>query len=285
MFGNSYSYLFKGIIMAILTFIVEYIVCTYITNTIFLTLLVIITLVITNHIMLEISLRYKVCFMLSIILLILWSCLLYLLKTNGDIGMLHYSWELWMITALNWLIPYIYCFIRQYLDRGPRFPDYNKFFVAMTIIFLIPFTIIFIYLNYVNPRFFLVYHPKEYSYIPFYTTATYIENILNHTIKLSSFSIYLCLYTLLFLPLGYHLRLLAKSFSLSTRFLLFVVICAGAEIIKIPILDTFNIDNIFYSFIGILLGAGLFSFVDYKHYQKKDREYLYKSSFNFTYRY
>ena len=282
---NTYPYLFKGVMMAIVTFLIEYLVFAFVSNSILLILLVIAALTITNHILLETTLRYRACLMHTIILLVLWGFLSYLLMGSGEIGKLHYSWLVWLTVALNWLVPYIYCFFRQYLDRGPRFPDYNRFFIGITIVFFIPFTVCFIYLNYINPNFFTIYHPKEYSYIPFYTTASYVENIFKKNIEVSSFSIYIALYTLLFLPLGYHVRLLSRDFSMSIRFVFFMLLCTVAEVVKIPILDAFNVDNILYSFLGMLIGGGLFAYVDFKHYQKKDTEYLYKSSFNFTYRY
>ncbi len=282
---TTYPYLLKGVMMAILTFIVEYLLFSFVSNTILLILLVVITLLIANHILLEITLRYKACLMLTSILLVLWGGLTYMLMINKDIGGLHYSWLYWLTTSMNFIVPYIYCFIRQYMDRGPRFPDYNKFFIGITIVFFIPFTFVFIYLNYINPNFFTIYQPKEFSYIPFYTTAVYIENILNHTINSSTFFVYIGLYTLPFLPLGYHGRLLTRDFTFIIRILFFVVICAITEVIKIPILNTFNMDNILYSIIGMLIGGGLFAYVDYKHYEKKDVEYLHKSSFTFTYRY
>ncbi len=271
--------------MAILTFIVEYLLFSFVSNTILLTLLVFITLLIANHMLLEITLRYKACLMLTSLLLVLWGGMTYMLMINKDIGGLHYSWLYWLTTLLNFIVPYVYSFIRQYMDRGPRFPDYNKFFIGMTIIFFIPFTVIFVYLNYINPNFFTIYQPKDYTFIPFYTTAVYIENILNHTIKGSTFFVYIGLYTLLFLPLGYHARLITRDFTFTIRTLVFIVICAITEVIKIPFLSTFNMDNILYSIIGMLIGGGLFAYVDFKHYEKKDVSYLHKPSFNFTYRY
>lgn len=282
---NTYPYLLKGVMMAILTFALEYLLFSLVDNTMLLILLVIITLLITNHILLEVTLRYKACFMQTIILLILSSGLSFYLMINGNIGSLHYSWLYWLTTALSWLVPFIYCFFRQYMDRGPRFPDYNKFFVGMSITFFIPFTAIFIYLNYINPDYFIIHQPKGYSYIPFYTTSAFIENIISDNITISTLSTYIAQYILLFLPLGYYIRLLTRDFSLIIRIICFIILCGGTEAIKIPLLHSFIMDNILYSLIGTLIGVALFAFVDYKHYQKKDQEYLHKTSFNFTYRY
>lgn len=282
---NTYPYLLKGVMMAIFTFILEYLLFAFISDPILLTLLIVIVLLITNHVLLEVTLRYKACLMSSIILLLVFGGFTYLVMANEVINGIPYSFTLWFIVALNWLVPYVYCFIRQYLDRGPRFPDYNKFFIGMTILFFIPFTIFLIYINYINPNFFNIYQPKDLSLIPFYMSATYIENILNDTVKASSFITYIALCLLLFIPIGYHVRLLTRDFSLALRILIFIIFCVLVEVLKIPILDTMNIDNILYSLMGMLIGGGLFAFVDYKHYQKKDLEYLYKSSFRFTYRY
>ena len=282
---NTFPYLSKGILMGILTFIIEYLLFSFVSNSWLLTLLIIVALLITCHILLESTLRYKACFTYTLTLLLLWGFLSYVLMGSEEIGKLQYSLLVWLVVALDWFVPYIYCFFRQYLDRGPRFPDYNRFFAEMTIVFFIPFTVCFIYLNYINLNFFTIYRPKGYSFIPFFTTAAYLENIFKHNITINSFYVYIALYTLLFLPIGYHVRLLSRDFSMSIHFLLFMLLCIIAEVIKIPILDAFNIDNILYSFLGMVIGGGLFAYVDYKHYQKKDTEFLYKSSFNFTYRY
>lgn len=282
---NLFPYFLKGILMAILIFVAEYLSFVLIANKILRLLLVLLIIVVSSHLLLEITLRYKSVLMFSCILVILFGILSYIGMKNETIGSFEYSKICWYTVALNWLVPYIYCFIRQYLDRGPRFPDYNKFFIGMTVFFFIPFTFIFIYLNYVNPDFFSIYYPKGYEFIPFYTTATYIENILNGTIHFSNFFVYTGLYVLMYLPIGYHGRLLTRNYSLIIRVVLFLLVGIIAEAIKIPVLGNFNIDNILFSMLGVLIGCGLFAFVDYQHYKKKDAEYLHRSSFNFTYRY
>ena len=143
---NTYPYLLKGVMMAIFTFILEYLLFAFISDPILLTLLIIIVLLVTNHVLLEVTLRYKACLMNSIILLLVFGGFTYLVMENEVINGIQHSFTLWFSVALNWLVPYVYCFIRQYLDRGPRFPDYNKFFIGMTILFFIPFTIFFIYI-------------------------------------------------------------------------------------------------------------------------------------------
>lgn len=281
---NQYPYILKGILMAILIFIAEYLLFAFVANTILCFLLLILIILVSSHLLLEHTLRYKSVLTYSGILTVFFGILSYLAmkKTVNNIS---YSKLCWYTVVLNWLIPYVYCFIRQYLDRGPRFPDYIKFFIGMTIIFSIPYIFVFIYLNYVNPEFFPIYHPEGYEFIPFYTSATYIENILKHTIGWSHFFIYVGLYVLLYLPIGYHGRLFTRNLSLSTRVLFFLLFTLLAELIKIPLLGNFTIDNVFYSLLGILIGCGLFALVDYLHYQRKDVEYLHRSTFNFTYRY
>ncbi len=282
---GTYSYITKNFLIALLVLIGEYLIFAFVPNIVVRILLVLAFLLVANHILLEVTLRYKANFMASCLLSICWGLLSYLVMQHSKMGQLHYNWTFWLTTGLNWFVPYLYCLIRQYLDRGPQFPDYNKFFIGMTVLFFIPFTLCFIYLNYVNPDFFAIYHPNKDTYIPFYMTAMYIENITNNGLPVSSLFTYISMYILLFLPIGYHIRLLTRNFSLLFRFAVCIIFCVVAEAIKIPFSAFFCIDTILYSLLGILVGCGLFAFVDYKHYQRKDYEYLYKTSFNFTYRY
>ena len=38
-----------------------------------------------------------------------------------------YDYSIVVLILANWLIPFIYCCIRDLFDRGPRFDDFNLF--------------------------------------------------------------------------------------------------------------------------------------------------------------
>jgi len=83
---------------------------------------------ILTHYFLETTLDYDSCFLQAAFMTIMTTAfciVIYLMESNEWIA---YDYTLLVLVAVNWLVPFGYCFIRDFMDRGPRFDDYLFFF-------------------------------------------------------------------------------------------------------------------------------------------------------------
>lgn len=103
------------------------------------------------HFFLESSLNYDYCFLHASFMTITstaFTIIVYLMQPNVWIA---YDYSLIALIIVNWFIPFGYCFIRDFCDRGPRFAEYLFFFYGMSILFLIIYAIALVKLLFVTP--------------------------------------------------------------------------------------------------------------------------------------
>lgn len=75
-----------------------------------------------THFFLETSLDYDYCFLhaaLMTIASLAFCMVVYLIQPNAWIS---YDYSLLALIVVNWLIPFAYCFMRDFSDRDPAFP-------------------------------------------------------------------------------------------------------------------------------------------------------------------
>ena len=140
-----------------------------------------------THFFLETSLDYDFCFLhaaLMTIASVAFCMVVYLIQPNAWIS---YDYSLLALIVVNWLIPFAYCFLRDFSDRGPRFSDYLFFFHGMSVLFLAVYCIAIVKQLFVTP-FLPPYDLPEFgahNFVPF--LAMHFEEI--HLIDLRYFNL------------------------------------------------------------------------------------------------
>ena len=160
------------------------------------------------HFFLESSLNYDYCFLHASFMTITstaFTIIVYLMQPNVWIA---YDYSLIALIIVNWFIPFGYCFIRDFCDRGPRFAEYLFFFYGMSILFLIIYAIALVKLLFVTP----LLPPYEtmdfgaHNFIPFMATGNYIEDALSHHASITKMITYMLEMIVLGIPAGFYIR-------------------------------------------------------------------------------
>ena len=83
--------------------------------------------VLLAHFFLESSLNYDYNFLHAAsmtVTTLIFAIVIYLIQPNEWI-----TFDFWLpcLVLINWLVPFLYCTLRDLFDRGPRFDGYHKF--------------------------------------------------------------------------------------------------------------------------------------------------------------
>lgn len=213
------------------------------------------------HILLEQTSTYEVCFHYSSLVLFM-SFLIMLLSYLGENqAFLPYSGIMLGIGIINWLIPCIYCFLRNMLDYGTRFEDYNIFYRNHSLLFFMIYAGILLYGMFVKGAFPILYQGAlgSANMIPFEAITILIEDYLYDIIPLRDVLIYLLIRILIFLPYGFQITLLLRRQSRLIRFIMLILPPLVLELIQYIVISyRSDIDDVIYAIIGGVLGSILF---------------------------
>lgn len=213
------------------------------------------------HFFLESSLNYDYNFMHAASMTIstlAFAISIYVIQPNEWI-----SFDFWLpcLVLVNWIIPFLYCTLRDLFDRGPKFDAYHKFFNRMCIFFT------FIYIFVIAKQYFITpiappYHSLAFgahNFVPFMATATYIEQALETGINLNEFILYAAQLFCLGIPFGYLIRVALRKLHFVIRIIIYILFPASLEIAQyITNLGRGDIDDCVFLLIGILFGVILF---------------------------
>lgn len=219
---------------------------------------------ILSHFYLEASLSYTSCFLQSLITTIGSSLLILLIYYYQNGSLLIYKHTLLSLILLNWLVPFLYCIIRNFMDRGPRFVNFHSFFVKTSVLFAGYYVFFFIKHYFIFP----VSFPETLSsiqntMIPFLATATYIEDSIYLGLKLPTLLIFIAKSFLLFAPMGFYASILLKEASRIFIFLLTFLLPLAAEMIPLLFQGSFYMDTYLFHLMGCLLGIILYQILNY----------------------
>lgn len=244
--------------------------------------------IICTHILLEQSLTYESCTVYTILLLFISIVITLLTYLATDANLLPFTNTLFGIIAINWFIPMIHCFVRNMLDYGSRIEKFNAFYRNISIIFILFYMGILMYISFADNSLPSIYHVKSHqqNFTPFWWVATQIEDYLNEMIPLSDIVAYLLSRILIFVPYGYYGILILRNRSKLARLLFLLILPFIIELIQYFILPTrCDIDDVIYAFIGGSIGALLYYLVNTiyriisgKDFLTRDSDYSYSNS-------
>lgn len=213
------------------------------------------------HILLEQTSTYEVCFHYSSLILFISFIITLLSYLGGDQAFLPYTGNMLAIGIINWLIPCIYCFIRNMLDYSTRFEDYPIFYRNHSLLFFLVYLGVILYGMFVEGAFPLAYRGalNYANIIPFEAITILIEDYLYGIIPLSDVLIYVLIRILIFLPYGYQMTLLLRRQPRLLRFIILLLPPLALELVQYFVISNrCDIDDVIYAIIGGIIGSILF---------------------------
>jgi glycopeptide antibiotics resistance protein len=244
--------------------------------------------IICTHVLLEQSLTYEACTVYTILLLFISTIITLLTYLGTETKLFPFTNTLLGIIAINWLVPLIHCFIRNMFDYGSRIEKFNTYYRNVSIIFILFYVGIIIFISFVDISLPSLYRIKtnHQNFTPFWWVATLIEDYINEMIPLSDIITYLLSRILTFIPYGYYGVLTLRNKSKLVRLLFLLLLPFAIELFQYFILpDRCDIDDVIYAFIGGSLGGLLFHIINTiyravsgKDFLSKDSDYIYSNS-------
>ncbi|MBR1743780.1 MAG: VanZ family protein [Lachnospiraceae bacterium] len=265
------------ILLALLSFLFE--VCLYyFIKEHFVTVLVAIVLsVVLTHYFLEKTMGYDGCFLQGAFVTICSAAfvvVIYLLQPNP--WMEYDYWALVLVLA-NWLVPFIYCFIRDFCDHGPRYDGYLFFFYGMSAVFLMIYALMFIKQQFITPLLppYEVMKFGAHNFVPFMATGHYFEAALSEGKDVSVMVLYIVQMVAFAVPYGFYVRVFTKEFPVILRILLYLCGPFLVEVVQaVTEIGRGDIDDYAFSIVGLAIGVGIFRLVDHVSYYANKRNFL-----------
>lgn len=255
------------VILSILSVIFEFSVY-YITDSISsLVACTALTSLILSHIFLERSLSYETSFLFSTIAMILSTIVIALTYYNKLSGILVYQNYIHLSTFLHWVIPMVYNTFRCLFDRGPRFAAFTSYFWKASVVFTVYYVANVFYHTVLDPITLpYAFATTSHRFVPFFTTATYIEDFIYMGTGIGELVIYFLKIFALFGPIGFYSSLILRDYDSKTALLVKTGLCLIVPLIFETIAHfqgtSVNIDAYLYRFFGIFFGILLLKIMD-----------------------
>lgn len=205
-----------------------------------------------------------------------------------EISYFYYSvtnYKIWMV-LVNFAVPCLLCLICNLFDQKESLTNYRTFVRNSSLLFLLYYISVFIYIEF-TPHTGTIWSDGASNFVPFYTIAGYIENYIYELGTLKDIFYHLLIPILLYLPAGFILAMCMRHSSKLLRLAFVLVLPLMAEFIQYLIqVNTINIDDVLYGFLGGILGQLLFFFMNAVFLAIKGQEFLeekhsYRSALHF----
>lgn len=205
-----------------------------------------------------------------------------------EISYFYYSitnYELWMVVA-NFAVPCLLCLICNLFDQNESLTNYRPFVRNSSLLFLLYYISIFIYMEF-TPHTDTIWSEGASNFIPFYTIAGYIENYIYKLGTLRDILNHLLIPILLYLPAGFLLAMCMRHTNKLIRLFVVLALPILAEVIQyLTRVNTINIDDVIYGFLGGISGQLLFFLLNALFLAIKGEEFLeekrsYRSTLHF----
>jgi glycopeptide antibiotics resistance protein len=166
-------------------------------------------------------------------------------------------------------------------DYGSRIEKFNAFYRNVSIIFILFYIGIVLYISFSDvsiPSLYRIRTNKE-NFTPFWWVATQIEDYINEMIPLSDIITYLLSRILIYIPYGFYGVLLLRYKSKLARLMFILLLPLGIELFQYFIIPSrCDIDDVIYALIGGLLGGLLYHFTNIVYRAVSGQDFLSKNS-------
>ena len=256
-----------SVVCSILSVILEFSVYHFTNSVLALAALTILTSLLLSHIFLETSLSYETSFIFSTITMILSTVVIVLTYYNKINGLLVYQNNIHLCIFLHWIVPMLYSILRCLLDKGPRFAAFSSYFWKSSIVFAVCYIASLIYYTILAPITLpYAFTTTSYPFVPFFATATHIEDHIYMGTGIGELIIYFCKLYVLFAPIGFYASLILRDYDRKTalwvKSLLCLIIPLIFEVISYVQGTPLNIDAYLYRFFSIFFGILLLKIMD-----------------------
>jgi hypothetical protein len=246
------------IILSILTIMVQFVVYYLFASFYIILGISILIALLCCHLLVEQTVSYEACFQYSFLTLFISLVVIGLTYLGKGQTFLPYTGTMLGVAVINWLIPSIYCFMRNMLNYGTKIDDFHIFFRYSNIVFLIFYLVVIAYSSFVSAAFPWAYRTvvEAANVFPFQVIATQIEDYLYELIPLTDIITYLLSRILIYLPYGFFVTLVLRRQTRLPRFFGLLILPIVIEILQYIIIPTrCDIDDILYALIGGILGS------------------------------
>ncbi|NLZ82291.1 MAG: hypothetical protein GX915_01340 [Clostridiales bacterium] len=164
-----------------------------------------------------------------------------------------------------------------------RITNYPSYHLKNSIIFILCYLGLLIYINFAEgsfPSFYpAVIWSESVNITPFLTLSLEIEDYLYGIIPLSYIFIYLASRILILIPYGYYITLITKNRSRVLRFILFLLLPAGIEVLQFFFYPSrSDIDDLIYGLIGGIIGSLFFYLISITFCNISGKDFLERES-------
>lgn len=210
-----------------------------------------------SHFFLETAFRYTYNVLHSAFMTIgtmIYAVIIYLIQPNQWIS---YDFSMVVLVLVNWLIPFLYCTLRDLCDPGPRFDGYHRYFHHMSIVLLLIYAFALIKQYYLTP----IIPPYEslafgaQNFVPYMATGSYLEEIIRMGQSPTSILCFLAEMIILFIPFGFYMRAYSGKWPFILRLFCYLAFPLILEISQYLFgIGRGHIDDYVSALIGTLIG-------------------------------
>lgn len=161
--------------------------------------------------------------------------------------------------ALAVLVPVLIAGAQALYNRDVERNGFDSFFKEQLMYLVVLYGVYTVYTVFMKN----MASPVRYQFIPFATFAGYIEAVINKTISADLLAAYLSLSILTYVPYGYLVSAFAEKLLWPIRLGILLALPVAAELIQLAAKKNMcDIDDMFFGFVGALIGAGIWKLLN-----------------------
>lgn len=159
------------------------------------------------------------------------------------------------------LIPVIFAILRALFTKDVErngFPDFFVEQVRYLAVIYLCFIVYYVFVRDVSGA-----YTESTQFIPFATLAGYIEATINKVIDVQTLLRYLAVTMLVYVPYGYLVEVFAERMLWWVKLIAMFILPVFFELIQLVIgKNMCDVDDMFFGFVGALIGAGIFKLLN-----------------------
>lgn len=249
------------ILLSLICFIMDVCIYYFVPQRYVVIVFAIVCSVCLSHFFLESSLNYDYNFIhasFMVITSLAFGVIIYIIQPNQWIK---YDYSIIVLVLLNWLIPFLYCCLRDLFDRGPRFDGFNLFFHRMSKFFIVIYILAILKQYFITP-FVPPYDAPSFGarlFVPFMSTAEHIEYVIRTGQSLVPVMVYIIEIICFGVPAGYFARIYLRNRHFIIRLFVCLLFPLVLELLQhVTGLGRCAIDDYVIFLIGVVIGNTLY---------------------------